>query len=55
MNIITNVFLKLKTAKDLVRQMSKRVCFRTTFDSHIVKGSQTLAKPAREHFYHIFS
>ena len=55
MNIITNVFPKLKTAKDLVRQMSKRVCFRTNFDSHIVKGSQTLAKPAQGHFYHIFS
>ena len=49
------VFRKLQTAKDVVRQMSKRPRFRTPFDSQNNKGSQTLAKSALQHFYHIFS
>ena len=55
MSVITNVFVKLKTAKDMVRQMSEKPCLRTPFDSQHIKGSQTLVKPAREQFYHIFS
>ena len=54
MNVITNVFAKLKTAIDLVRQMSEKPCLRTPFDSQHIKGSQTLVKPAREQFYHIY-
>ena len=35
--------------------MSKKPRFRTPFDSQNVKGSQTLVKPAWEHFYDILS
>ena len=47
-------FPKLQTVKDLVRQLSKNRCFRTSFDSQHVKRSQTIVKSAWEHFYHIF-
>ena len=35
-------------------EMSKKPRFRTSFRSQHVKGSQTLVKSVREHFYHIF-
>ena len=53
--VIANVFPKLQTVKDLVRPLSKNHRFRTSFKSQHVKGSQTLKKSAREHFYQIFS
>ena len=43
---MTNVFVKLKTAKDVLGQMSKEPCFRTLFDIQYVKGSQRLVKSA---------
>ena len=54
-SVIANVCPILQTVKDLVRPISKKHCFRTSFDSQLVKGSQTLLKSVREHFYHIFS
>ena len=51
---ITNVFPKLKTAKDLVKKLSRKGRFRTSFDSQNVNGCQTLVKSTWEHFYHIF-
>ena len=36
--VTTNVFLEFKTAKEVVRQISKKPRFRTTFDSHQIKG-----------------
>ena len=53
--VIANVFLKLRTVKDLVRPLFKKRRFKTSFDSHHVKGSQTLVKSAWWRFYHIFS
>ena len=50
-----NVFSKLQTVKDLVRQLSEKYRFRIFLDSQHVKGSQTLVKYAWKHFYHIFS
>ena len=44
MSVITDVFLKLKTVKGLVLEHPSTV-----------KGSETLVKPARKHFYQIFS
>ena len=41
---IANVFLNIQTVKYLVGPLSKKRRFRTSFDSHHVKGSQTLAK-----------
>ena len=34
--------------------MSKKLCFGTHFESQHAKGSQTLLKSTRGHFYHIF-
>ena len=55
MILIVYVFLKLQTAKDVVRQMSKKPRFRKPFHSQQVKRSQKLVKSAWQHFYHIFS
>ena len=55
MIVIPTLFRKLETVKDLVRQLYKKHCFREAFDSQHVKGSETLAKSASEHFHHIFS
>ena len=46
MTLIAFVFPKLRTAKEVVRQMSKKPRFRMPFDSENVKGSQTLVKSA---------
>ena len=52
--VIANVFPKLQTVKELVRPLSKKRRFKTSFDSEHVKGSQKLVTSAWEHFYHIF-
>ena len=49
-----NVFPKLQTVKDLVRSLSKKCRFRTSFDNQDITGSQTLVKFPRAHVYHIF-
>ena len=54
MTLIAYVFPKLRTAKDVVRRMSKKHRFGISFDSQHVKGSQTLLKSVPQHFYHIF-
>ena len=41
-----NVFLKLQTVKDLVSALSKKSRSRPSFDSQLVKVSQTLVKSA---------
>ena len=50
-----NVFRKLQNVKDLVRPLTKKRCFRTSFDSQHLQWSQTLVKSSWEHFYHISS
>ena len=45
---------KVRTAKDVVIKISKKPYFRTSFDSHHAKGSQTLLKSTRWDFYCIF-
>ena len=54
MTLITYVFPKLKTAKDVVRQMSKNLRFRTPFNGQPNRGPKTLLKSAWQHLYHIF-
>ena len=44
MIVIATLLRKLQAAKDLVRPLSKKQCFRTTFDSQHVKESQILLK-----------
>ena len=51
---MTNALLILQTVKVFVRLLSKKRRFRTSFESQHVKVSETLVKPAWEHFYHIF-
>ena len=52
--VIANVFSKLQNVKDLIRPLSKKRRFRTSFDSQHIKVSQILAKSAWERFCHIF-
>ena len=52
--VIANVFPKLQTVKDLVRPLSIKCSFRTSFDSQHSKVSQTVVKSASQHFYHVF-
>ena len=52
---IPSLFPKLQTSKDFVRPMSKKPHYRTSFDSHFIKSSQTFVKSASKNFYHIFS
>ena len=54
MIVIADVFPKLQTVKDLVRPLTIKRCFRTSFDSQHVKGYQTLVKSSWERFYHTF-
>ena len=54
MIVIANAFPKLQTLKNLVRTLSKKRRFRTSFDSQHVKRSQTLVKSAWEYFYLFF-
>ena len=51
---IPTLFRKLQNVKDLVRPLSKKHRSRTLLDSQHVKESPTLAKPACDHFHHIF-
>ena len=44
--VIANVFPKLQNVKDLLRALSKKRRFRTSFDSQDVKGSLTLRTSA---------
>ena len=53
--VIATLLGKLQAVKDLVRLLSKKHRFRTPFDSQHVKGFQTPAKSAWEHFKDIFS
>ena len=47
MTLIAYLFPKLRTAKDVIRKMSKNPCFRTPFDSRYAKESQTVLKSVR--------
>ena len=54
MIVIANVFPKLQTVKYLVKSLSQKLRFRTSFDSQLGNGYQTVVKSAWERFYHIF-
>ena len=51
MTLITYVFWKLQTVKDVVKQRSKMSRFRRLFDKQNGKRAQTLLKSPR---YHVF-
>ena len=54
MTLKVYIFPKLRSAKDVLRQVFKKPRFRKPFDSQDAKGSQTLLESPRQHFYHIF-
>ena len=54
MTLILYIFRKFQTAKDMVRELSKNNCFRTSFENQLAKRSHT-QKPALQHLYHILS
>ena len=55
MIVASNLLLEFKSGTDVVRQISKKPRFRTSFNSQDVKGLQKSVKSAWKHFYHIFS
>ena len=52
MNLIANLFPKLRTPKNVVRYMSKKSRFKGPFDRQHVKWVQTLLRSERRHRYH---
>ena len=55
MTLITDVFPKLRTPKNVVRYMSKKSPFKRPFDRQYGERDETLLKPERRHRYYIFS
>ena len=49
--MITLIFPELLNLKNVLTWVPESSCFRTPFGSNRVKGSQTLLKSARQHFY----
>ena len=54
MPLIAYVFLKLWTAKVVVRQISKKSRFRQLFDRQHGKRSHTLLRSPKQQLYHIY-
>ena len=54
MTLIAEVFLNLPSPKKVVRSMSKKSCFRGSFDNWHGKQTDKLLKSEREHLYHIY-
>ena len=54
MSLIAHVFLNLQTPKYVVREMSKKPCFRGPLDKWHGKRAETLLKSERQHLYHIY-
>ena len=53
--LIVYVLPKLRTGKDVVRQMSKKPLSEYPSTAYMLKGPKTLVKTAWQHFYHLFS
>ena len=54
MTLIADVFLNLRTPKEVVREMSKKSRFRGPFDKGHGKWAETLFKSERQHLYQIY-
>ena len=54
MTLIAEVFLNLRTPKKVVRSISKKSCFRGSFEKWHGKQTDKLLKSEREHLYHIY-
>ena len=53
MTLLVNVFPKLPSCKDAVRQISKKSRFPVPFHKHRGKLAQKLFKSVQQHLYHI--
>ena len=53
MTLITDLFLKLRAPKNMVRSMPKRSRFRVSVEKQHDKGAQTLFEFEEQHLYHI--
>ena len=54
MSLAVDVFLDLRSPKNVIRKMSKRSRFRGPFDKWHGKRAETLLKSERPHLYHIY-
>ena len=54
MTLIADVFLRLGTPKEVIREMSKKWLFRRPFHKQHSKGAQTLLPSGRKHLNHIY-
>ena len=54
MILMAYVFWKLQTVKYVVRQMSKKSCFRRPFNKEFGKLAKTWLKCPRQQSYHIY-
>ena len=54
MTLVADVFRKLETMKDLVRQIPKKSHFRRPFDKQHGKRDETILKSARQDLYHLY-
>ena len=54
MILIANVFLNLGTPEKVVRQMSKRSCFRGPFDNEHGRQAETLLKSEQQRLHQIY-
>ena len=53
MTLIADLFPKLRTPKNVVRYMSKKSCFKGTFDRQHGKRVRTPLRSEPQHRYHI--
>ena len=54
MTLIVDVFLEISAAKNMVRQMSKKPCFRGPLYRQRGKCMKTLVQPEWQHLYNIY-
>ena len=54
MTLEADVFRKLETLKDVVRQMPKKSRFRRPLDKQHGKQDETILKSARQDLYHLY-
>ena len=55
MTLITDLFPKIRTPKNLVKEISKMPPFRGPFEKQHAKGDLTLLKSERYYLYHIIN
>ena len=54
MTLIAGVFPQLPGPKDVVRSMSKKLCFTGPFNTQHGKWVETLLQSERQHLYNIY-